>query len=177
MRYLDAINATVADYLNSLGIDNKLLQTTSGTGSYFLADHLGTTRSLADSTGTITSNLQYDSFGRPVNGFAPTRYTYTGREIDSDMDLTYYRARWYEPTQGRFASEDPIGFSGGDVNLYRYVGSSPVRFGDPLGLQKGLTLKLNLERLRQCEGSLKRFKRWETVQAELRSTFVVGTSI
>jgi hypothetical protein len=46
----------------------------------------------------------------------------------------YYRARYYDPGVGRFISEDPIGFDGGDPNLYRYVGNSPINFTDPSGL-------------------------------------------
>lgn len=45
----------------------------------------------------------------------------------------YYRARYYDPTIGRFISEDPIGFSGG-VNFYRYVGNNPILLIDPYGL-------------------------------------------
>jgi hypothetical protein len=43
---LDASNAAIAEYLNGPGIDNKVRQLGSGTTSYFLTDHLGTTRSL-----------------------------------------------------------------------------------------------------------------------------------
>jgi RHS repeat-associated protein len=39
----------------------------------------------------------------------------------------------YNPSTGRFLSEDPIGFSSGDLNLYRYVNNSPVIYTDPLG--------------------------------------------
>lgn len=46
---------------------------------------------------------------------------------------SYYRARYYNPTTGRFLSEDPIGFRAG-VNLYSYVLGDPIMFGDPLGL-------------------------------------------
>jgi hypothetical protein len=46
----------------------------------------------------------------------------------------YYRARYYDPGVGRFISEDPIGFDGGDTNLYRYVGNSPLNYTDPSGL-------------------------------------------
>ena len=42
----------------------------------------------------------------------------------------------YDPSVGRFLSEDPIGFAGGDANLYRYVGNSPTNFTDPSGLQQ-----------------------------------------
>jgi hypothetical protein len=46
---------------------------------------------------------------------------------------SYYRARYYDQTAGRFTSEDPIGFNGGS-NFYAYVGNSPVRSLDPFGL-------------------------------------------
>jgi len=45
----------------------------------------------------------------------------------------YYRARYYDPKIGRFIGEDPIGFQGGDVNFYAYVGNQPVNRLDPLG--------------------------------------------
>jgi RHS repeat-associated protein len=45
----------------------------------------------------------------------------------------YMRARYYDPDVGRFISEDPIGFKGGDVNLYAYVQNNPVNFVDPSG--------------------------------------------
>lgn len=40
----------------------------------------------------------------------------------------------YNPETGRFLSEDPIGFKGGDFNLYRYVQNNPIRYNDPHGL-------------------------------------------
>jgi hypothetical protein len=48
--------------------------------------------------------------------------------------LQYSRARWYDPQVGRFISEDPIGFAGGDINLYGYVKNNPLGFRDPTGL-------------------------------------------
>ena len=44
-----------------------------------------------------------------------------------------YRARYYNPTTGRFLSEDPIGFVGG-MNLYAYAANNPIGNKDPLGL-------------------------------------------
>jgi len=49
----------------------------------------------------------------------------------------YMRARYYDPEVGRFVSEDPIGFEGGDVNLYAYVGGNPILLFDPSGLAVG----------------------------------------
>jgi RHS repeat-associated protein len=59
---------------------------------------------------------------------------FTGREWDPEAGLYYYRARYYDPKIGRFISEDPIGFAGGDVNMFAYVGNNPLGYGDPSGL-------------------------------------------
>jgi RHS repeat-associated protein len=133
VRDLDGNGATIADYLNGPGVDNKLRQSVAGTASYFLQDHLGTTRAFADASGNGTSNLSYDSFGNVTNASASTRYTYTGREFDSDTGVMYYRARWYDSHTGRFISEDPIGLAGG-INQFAYVGNNPPNAKDPSGL-------------------------------------------
>ncbi len=46
----------------------------------------------------------------------------------------FYRARYYDPEVGRFISEDPIGFEGKYLNLYRYVGNGVIGLIDPFGL-------------------------------------------
>ncbi len=55
-------------------------------------------------------------------------------ESDTETGLYYYRARYYDPTTGRFLSEDPIRGISGDVNLYPYVESSAVNLTDPSGM-------------------------------------------
>jgi RHS repeat-associated protein len=61
-----------------------------------------------------------------AGGFAPNAW--------QAHALSYYRARYYSPMLGRFISEDPIGFLGGDVNLYAYVRNNPTNLIDPSGL-------------------------------------------
>ena len=85
------------------------------------------TGSAVSSTGNAASGA-----GKAAPNIA-TSYRYTGREYDSGTGLYYYRNRWYDPEIGRFISEDPIGFAGGDINLYGYVWNSPYSFRDPLG--------------------------------------------
>jgi RHS repeat-associated protein len=125
---------TTTNYVNGLGIDDKLKVTTGSTSRYFLTDHLGSTVGIADSNGNITESATYDSFGRTLSSSLTTRYQYTGREADEKTNLMYYRARFYDSQIGRFTSEDPIGFKGGDVNLYGYVWNNPQHFTDPSGL-------------------------------------------
>jgi RHS repeat-associated protein len=120
-------------YQNGLGIDNKLKMITNGTAKYFLADHLGSTTALTDSSGNVSSSANYDSFGNTTRNLS-TRYQFTGREFDNFTGFTFYRTRWYDGRIGRFVSEDPIGLNGGDINVFGYVKSNPINFKDPLGL-------------------------------------------
>ncbi len=55
--------------------------------------------------------------------------------MTEDNGFYYMRVRYYDPEIGRFISEDPIGFEGGDVNLMAYVGNNPVLLIDPNGLE------------------------------------------
>ena len=48
--------------------------------------------------------------------------------------MYYYRARYYDPGAGVFIGKDPIGFDGGDGNLFRYVGNNPINDVDAMGL-------------------------------------------
>src|SRR5690606_6358241 len=67
--------------------------------AWYLTDHLGTVRDLVDDAGDLLNTITYDSFGNIVvqtNAAAGDRFTYTGREFDSELDLYYYRARYYD---------------------------------------------------------------------------------
>jgi RHS repeat-associated protein len=59
---------------------------------------------------------------------------YTGRELDPETGMYYYRARYYDPEIGRFLGEDPLGFEAG-VNFYTYVSNNPINFNDPMGME------------------------------------------
>ena len=108
----------MTEYQNGPGVDDKLSLKTGSGVKYFLQDHLGSTVGLADAAGTVAAAQSYDAFGNGADAAFPTRYQFTGRELDRFTGLQYSRARWYHPAIGRFISEDPIGFAGGDINLY-----------------------------------------------------------
>ncbi|MGF1486956.1 MAG: RHS repeat-associated core domain-containing protein [Prochloraceae cyanobacterium] len=123
-------------FLFGPGVDQVLAQESNNNVLWSLEDHLGSIRTIIDPTGTVLNQITYDSFGQIVNQTDPNldfRFSYTGREFDSETQLYYNRARYYNPAIGRFISIDPIGFEAGDVNLYRYVNNSPTNFTDPSG--------------------------------------------
>ena len=106
------------------------------------ADHLGSILALTDLSGSVKNSYYYDSFGnitRAEDGhggaisaseaLSLSHYAYTGREIDLESGLYYYRARYYDSNAGVFIEEDPV-FS---ENLYPYVGNGPLGRVDPKG--------------------------------------------
>ncbi|MCH7891575.1 MAG: hypothetical protein IH921_08740 [Gemmatimonadetes bacterium] len=98
-------------------------------------DGLGSVTELTDSTGVVARAYAYDAYGQIADeiGTLANPYAYTGREFDAESGLYFYRARYYDPETGRFISEDPLGFGGGDANLFRYVFNNPVNLVDPSG--------------------------------------------
>jgi RHS repeat-associated protein len=134
--YTDATGVvTKTFYTQGPGIDEHLALERSGQFYYYHADGLGSVVTITNSAHNVIQNYQYDSFGMitPTTSFA-NNYTYTGREWDKETGLYYYRARYYDPMEGRFINKDPISFAGGDVNLYGYVLNNPLSLIDPIGL-------------------------------------------
>ena len=60
-------------------------------------------------------------------------WTFTGRFLDEESGLLYYRARYYDPATGRFLQRDPLGYSQGP-GLFTYVASNLPNRRDPSGL-------------------------------------------
>lgn len=121
--------------LTGLNLDERFAATTSGTTESYLVDALGSTVALAAPGGTsLSTTYAYAASGvTEASGAVSTNsFQFTGRENDP-TGLYYLRARYYNPTWGRFISEDPIGLNGG-INLYAYAGDSPLNLIDPTGL-------------------------------------------
>jgi RHS repeat-associated protein len=114
------------------GVDEIYLRTDS-TGAYVpLSDALGSTLELINASGDIPAEYTYGPFGETIaSGTLANSFQYTGRENDSD-GLYFYRARYYSPDMGRFLSEDPLQFIGGN-NLYAYAVNNPTTYRDPSG--------------------------------------------
>ncbi|HKA60711.1 MAG TPA: RHS repeat-associated core domain-containing protein, partial [Gemmatimonadales bacterium] len=129
-------STVVANLLTGLGIDEYLTRTDTNGARHFLVDALGSTVALSDPTGDLPTSYTYEPFGATGLSGSPTgnALDFTGRE-DDGTGLKYYRARYYHPGLQRFVAEDPVGFSGGDSNLYAYVLNQPPNAIDPLGTE------------------------------------------
>ena len=112
-------------------IDEPLaLNTSAGTSS---SRRTASVRSRLSGSAGLTDTYTYKPFGiTTATGTSTDRFRYTGRDWDQETGLSYYRARYYDPTTGRFISEDPLGFTAG-TNFYKYTDNDPVVFTDPTG--------------------------------------------
>ena len=110
-------------------------------GTYWdLTDREGSVRDVINNSGTVKDSLAYDAWGNVLAGSNanPTYagwYQWTGQQRDAATGLQLNDVRWYDPTTGRWQSQDPLGFDAGDSNLYRYVNNRPDVATDPSGLQ------------------------------------------
>ncbi len=118
--------------LSGRAIDSHLaIKRLSADMEYGLGDAINSTVATVDESGQPKSIFIYDAYGKTMTvGTYP--FQFTGR-VQVKSDRYYYRARFYNSATGGFISEDPVGFAGGDVNLYGYARNSPLIYTDPSG--------------------------------------------
>jgi RHS repeat-associated protein len=132
---VNSSGGAVARYTQSQNVDEPLAESRSGTTSYYEQDGVGSITSLSSSTGTLAQTYTFDSFGNQTasSGSLTNFFRYAGREFDTETNLYYDRARYLDPSTGRFLSEDPIRYAGGSVNFYPYAANDPVDYIDAFG--------------------------------------------
>ncbi len=100
-------------------------------------DHRGLPLALISEDGNTAWSAEYDEWGNQLNEENPHHlhqpYRLPGQQYDKESGLYYNRNRYYDPLQGRYITQDPIGLRG-EWNLYKYP-LNPVRFIDSLGLK------------------------------------------
>ena len=105
---------------------------------YYTQNAHGDVVNLTDSTGAITKSYKYDAFGveQNVDDADDNAFRYCGEYYDSESGTIYLRARYYDPTIGRFISRDSVTGENTDplsLNLYTYCHNNPILGVDPSG--------------------------------------------
>jgi len=125
-------------WLDSLPV--ATLDTQSGSSSihYITADQLDTPRAISDTSGVTVWSWPYagNAWGEaaPASSGYVFNLRFPGQYHDTESGLNYNVNRHYEPAIGRYDQPDPMGLAAG-LNLYAYVGSNPLSYTDPLGLE------------------------------------------
>ena len=137
-RVIEERNASgnlVAAYVYGTGIDEVLTMERGGVNYYYFQDGLDSVREITDGVGNVVKNYTYDVYGRPSPAVSAISnpYLFTGRRLDEESGIYYYRARMYDPNIGRFLQRDPLGYLD-NMNLYAYCLNNSINFTDPYGL-------------------------------------------
>ncbi len=133
----DENNTILRYYIYGKGL--TAMVTSSGDLYCYHFDANANTIAMTDTGQNIVNAYAYTPFGLIANEQEtiieqPFKFVGQYGVMTGPNGFYYIRARYYDPQVGRFISEDPIGFAGGDVNLYVYCLNNPVMFVDPLGL-------------------------------------------
>ena len=111
-----------------------------------LKDGTNSVRVVVDEAGAVVATHDYDAFGNILAESVPTggggqpwpfEHRAFGELFDRDVGMVFLRARWMDPSDGRFVSRDPLeGISDEPMTLHRYgyAGLNPVNFQDPSGM-------------------------------------------
>lgn len=147
---MDVIQTT--DYVGSVIYEGGVLKRIlvdggyyeGGVYYYYLSDHLGNNRVVANQSGTPIQKNHYYPFGTAfAEGTAAEQgkqpYKYNGKELDPLLGLNMYdySARYYEPAIGRFTTVDPLAEMYSSISPYAYCNNNPVRFIDSDGRSFG----------------------------------------
>jgi RHS repeat-associated protein len=125
-RFVYGSRKNVPDYMVKAGFTYRII-----------SDHLGSPRLVVNmADGSVAQSMTHDEFGRVLTDTAPgfQPFGFAGGLYDRDTGLVRFGTRDYDPQTGRFTAKDPLGFGGGDTNLYAYVLNDPINLIDPMGM-------------------------------------------
>jgi RHS repeat-associated protein len=124
--------------LSLYGLQRISMTGATGGQMYYQYDGLGSVRGLSDTSGNSVSTYSYDAFGKPdlTTGSADNDFLYRAEQQDPETGLIYLRARYYDPSLGRFITRDTFPAEGTltqGIHRYVYTGNNPVNRIDPTG--------------------------------------------
>ncbi|AIQ73013.1 RHS repeat-associated core domain-containing protein [Paenibacillus odorifer] len=105
---------------------------------YYLYNGHGDVVQIVDTSGKTVNEYSYDEWGNitsQTEGISNS-FKYAGEVYDAETGLYYLRARYYDPSMGRFLNEDTYE---GQIdnplsqNIYTYVHNNPLIYTDPTG--------------------------------------------
>jgi RHS repeat-associated protein len=146
----NSLGTTQATYVYGAYIDEILTMDRGSQTSYYHQNALWSVEAVTNSTASPVERYSYDAYGFvtvtdgsgtlvPPNPWGTPHsaisnpWVFTGRQLDEEAGIYFYRARYYDPIKGRFLQRDPLEYVDG-MNLYEYVHSRVTKATDPSGM-------------------------------------------
>ncbi|WP_163178132.1 DUF6443 domain-containing protein [Bacteroides sp. 51] len=147
-KHVNGATTLTTDYCGSVIYENRALKrilneegyvTLSGTTPsyyYYLKDHLGNNRVVAQSTGTPEQKSSYYPFGSTfkTSGENAQPYKFGGKELDGNTQWHDFEARNYDDRLSRFTTMDAMAEKYYAISPYAYCANNPMRYVDPTGM-------------------------------------------
>jgi RHS repeat-associated protein len=137
----DGSGNLTAEYIYFGGKRVARIDLPANTVHYYLSDHLGSTSIVASAAGAVEEESDYYPFGTEVvvTGPGVNELKFTGKRRDTESQLDYFGARYFDNPFGRFMTPDPLIVQKQKLldpqqwNMYQYARGNPLRFTDPTG--------------------------------------------
>ena len=140
---VEANGVLEATYIYGSDMDEVICMERGEETYYYHYNATGSVIQLTGSEGELVEQYEYDPYGKVtiydgsytslVGSAVGNPYLFTGRRLDSESGLYFYRSRYFSAELGRFLQRDPLGYVDG-LSMYEYVLSNPKNWKDPLGL-------------------------------------------
>lgn len=135
-----SISAKAFDDLGASTVSSAVKVTVGDGVTYLHNDFPGNPIAATDTSGAVIWKENFRPYGDRLNNQAAAagnRIGFHGKAVDTETGLSYFGARYYDPSLGRFMGVDPVGFKEENLhsfNRYAYGNNNPYRYIDPNGM-------------------------------------------
>ena len=163
--------------LKTVLFEGGYIDATDGSLHFYITDHQGNIRAVADATGTVEQTNDYTPFGSEFESAATgvnpgLDHRYGGKEKDATLpSFPFYdfEARMYNPAYARFTTMDPLCEKYYSVSPYAYCANDPVNMVDPEGNSPqvvGAVVGAGLDIVTQVGGNLIQGEKWYKIDVK-----------
>lgn len=125
--------------LDKILVDGGFISAADMAYHFFVADHLGNTRVVANAAGLVEQNYHYYPDGQSIDDWTQIEfdnpYKWSGKEWDEGLGAYDFGARLFAPADSRWTTPDPLAEKYYHISTYAYCAGDPVNLVDPDGMQ------------------------------------------
>ena len=177
----DGTNTLYFRYDSNNGLTSVIY---NGTEFFYIKNRLGDITGIADSTGNIVAEYDYDPWGVVLSVTGSNTalananpFRYRGYYYDSETGMYYLQSRYYDPEICRFINADKTNYIGATINIFEYCNNNPISHIDPTGEDYLDVLSILLARLYSFLAQLLTQRKTVTVISASSNEWIYSSAI